>query len=130
MGRQVAKLFDLDSKYNSNSHRESDVIDYNLLKKGESNETRFVLGKVIMDVLNDRIKPGIEQSSHMLPEVVNGLDASGSGIQQGQKKHFQQQKDGGDKMVSGLVQNKPREILKEVEKKTTYAQKKREKFLN
>lgn len=142
MGRQVAELFDLDSKYCRNSHIESDVIDYNLLKKGESNETRFVLGKIIIDVLND---PDIEESSHIFPEtenqmkndqksshifseVVNRSDASGSGNKEEQKKHFKQRENGGNNMVLGSVQNNHREIFEEGKDETSISSKKKRIF--
>lgn len=46
-GNEVAELFNLDSY----KRRERYVINYELLKKGNLDETRFVIGKVIMDTL-------------------------------------------------------------------------------
>lgn len=46
-GHEVAQLFNLER----NKRRERYDIDYKLLKKGDPDETRFVIGKVIMDTL-------------------------------------------------------------------------------
>lgn len=51
MGRRVAKLFDVLGKdiKSYNKKRETYDINYGLLKAGDPDETRFVLGKVILD---------------------------------------------------------------------------------
>lgn len=46
-GHEVAQLFNLER----NKRRERYDINYRLLKKGDPDETRFVIGKVILDTL-------------------------------------------------------------------------------
>ncbi|XP_039134087.1 uncharacterized protein LOC120271471 [Dioscorea cayenensis subsp. rotundata] len=62
MGKNVAKLFDnLEKDIKScDKERQKYNIDYELLKKGNHVETRFVLGKIIMDTMRTKItcEPG------------------------------------------------------------------------
>ncbi|XP_072986294.1 uncharacterized protein [Typha latifolia] len=57
MGKNVSKLFDvLDTDIASyQKKRERYDINYNLLKKGDPDETRFAIGKIIMDAMNDEL---------------------------------------------------------------------------
>lgn len=54
MGKSVAKLFDVLGKdiTSCDKKRETCDINFELLKRGDPRETRFVLGKVIMDTMN------------------------------------------------------------------------------
>ncbi|XP_074583519.1 uncharacterized protein LOC141839626 isoform X2 [Curcuma longa] len=63
MGRDVSKLFDaLESEINSyDNKREGCQINYELLKKGDADETRFVLGKIIMETMNSGSSDGQSQ---------------------------------------------------------------------
>ncbi|KAJ6804514.1 putative poly(A) polymerase I [Iris pallida] len=57
VGKDVAKLFDVMVK-DTKSHdrkRETDDINYELLKKGDADETRFVLGKIIFDTMSSEL---------------------------------------------------------------------------
>ncbi|KAL6011930.1 hypothetical protein ACLOJK_002396 [Asimina triloba] len=58
MGKTVAELFDiLENDIKSyNSERESFDIDYRQLGKADQRETRFVLGKIIMDTMSCGMK--------------------------------------------------------------------------
>lgn len=62
MGKNVAKLFDnLEKDIKScDKERQKYNIDYEPLKKGNHVETRFVLGKIIMDTMRTKItcEPG------------------------------------------------------------------------
>ncbi|KAJ4777871.1 CCA-adding enzyme [Rhynchospora pubera] len=59
----VAKLFnDLDD----NRRRESYDIDYELLKKDDPDEIRFVIGKVFMDTLSARIEDNVVKKQPLL----------------------------------------------------------------
>lgn len=55
MGKSVSKLFDgLETDITSyGKKRETYDINYALLKKGDPDETRFAMGKIIMDTMND-----------------------------------------------------------------------------
>ncbi|KAG1355352.1 poly(A) polymerase I-like [Cocos nucifera] len=54
MGKSVAKLFDVLGKdiTSCDKKREKCDINFELLKRGDLRETRFVLGKVILDTMN------------------------------------------------------------------------------
>lgn len=54
MGKNVAQLFNVLGKdiTSCDKKRETYDINYELLKRGDLSETRFVLGKVIMDTMN------------------------------------------------------------------------------
>ncbi|KAJ0967061.1 hypothetical protein J5N97_023978 [Dioscorea zingiberensis] len=57
MGNNIAKLFDeLEKDIKSyDKQRQKCEIDYELLKKGDQDETRFVLGKIIMDTMRTNL---------------------------------------------------------------------------
>lgn len=63
MGRDVSKLFDvLESEIKSyDNKREGCQINYELLKKGDTDEIRFVLGKIIMETMNSESSDGQSQ---------------------------------------------------------------------
>ncbi|KAG6522413.1 hypothetical protein ZIOFF_019553 [Zingiber officinale] len=67
MGKDVATLFDvLESKIKSyNNKREGCQINYELLKKGNADEIRFVLGKIIMETMNSKSSDGQSQIEHV-----------------------------------------------------------------
>ncbi|XP_042472519.1 poly(A) polymerase I-like [Zingiber officinale] len=67
MGKDVATLFDvLESKIKSyNNKREGCQINYELLKKGNADEIRFVLGKIIMETMNSKSSVGQSQIEHV-----------------------------------------------------------------
>ncbi|KAF8410308.1 hypothetical protein HHK36_002834 [Tetracentron sinense] len=75
VGQNVAELFDvLDADIESySSTRQSFEIDYKLLGKGNHDETRFVLGRVIMDtmrsgVVREQLQEVVEKEECHLPD--------------------------------------------------------------
>jgi hypothetical protein len=67
-GNEVARLF----KLNNNKRRERYDINYNLLKKGDPDESRFVIGKVIMDTLTTETTPNLKIKGLMRNQNSNG----------------------------------------------------------
>ncbi|XP_008789358.2 poly(A) polymerase I-like [Phoenix dactylifera] len=67
MGKSVAELFDVlgNDITSHDKKRETRDINYELLKRGDLGETRFVLGKVIMDTMNCQLT--LLQSQNVAP---------------------------------------------------------------
>ncbi|KAJ3681968.1 hypothetical protein LUZ60_014541 [Juncus effusus] len=74
--KNAQQLFDvLDHETESyNKTRESFEIDYELLKSGHRDETRFVLGKIIMDTINERaINPTLKEEV-IIDDMINSSE--------------------------------------------------------
>lgn len=67
MGSNVSKLFKiLESDIESyDNRRKTCEINYQLLKKGDPDETRFMLGKIIMETMNSESESPHEQSQNL-----------------------------------------------------------------
>lgn len=67
MGSDVSKLFDvLERKIKLyNNKRKGCQINYELLKKGDAYEVRFVLGKIIMETMNSESSDGQSQNEQV-----------------------------------------------------------------
>lgn len=60
MGNSVAEIFNVltaDISSHATTERKTRGVDYDLLKKGNPDEVRFVLGKVIIDCMKSGIAP-------------------------------------------------------------------------
>ncbi|KAG9443125.1 hypothetical protein H6P81_018979 [Aristolochia fimbriata] len=75
LGKTVSKLFDvLETDIRSYaSAREGPHINYKLLAQGDPRETRFVLGKIIMNAMSNRIlgEEGKETTNHNYRRTMN-----------------------------------------------------------
>ncbi|KAG7968905.1 hypothetical protein I3843_07G003600 [Carya illinoinensis] len=62
MGKDVAEIFNvfLNDIESYNSQRKSFEINYHLLGRGFLHETRFVLGKIILETMSEVVKGGME----------------------------------------------------------------------
>lgn len=71
-GRNVAKLFNVleDDLKSYAQDRETFCVNYELLKRGDHDETRFVLGKVIFDMLNSEL--AFQESKNVTMSTPNG----------------------------------------------------------
>ncbi|CAN4109786.1 unnamed protein product [Withania somnifera] len=74
IGRAVELMFDILAKdvTSLNTRKNNYRIDYGSLGKGHVDETRFLLGKVILDTVIPRVTPGvkvIKERKHILLEV-------------------------------------------------------------
>lgn len=76
MGKDVAEVFNvlLNDIESYSSRRKSFEIDYHLLGRGYLNETRFVLGKIILETMSGVVKGGMEvvkvEETHVQPDVI------------------------------------------------------------
>ncbi|XP_018852015.1 uncharacterized protein LOC109014131 isoform X2 [Juglans regia] len=74
MGKDVAEIFNvlLNDIESYNSGRKSFEIDYHLLGRGFLNETRFVLGKIILETMSEVVEGGMEgvkvEETHLQPD--------------------------------------------------------------
>ncbi|XP_060194745.1 uncharacterized protein LOC132623946 [Lycium barbarum] len=71
MGKGVKVIFDalIEDVRSLKARRNSFEIDYTLLGKGQTRETRFVLGKVILDAIAPGVIPGSKVIKHTLVKV-------------------------------------------------------------
>ncbi|KAJ3689716.1 hypothetical protein LUZ61_018880 [Rhynchospora tenuis] len=72
---EVAELF---SNLNDNKRRDNYDIDYKLLKKGDPDEVRFVIGKVIMDTVSARIEDNVVKTQPLLKNKEKGMGSKNS----------------------------------------------------
>ncbi|PHT56383.1 hypothetical protein CQW23_04869 [Capsicum baccatum] len=76
MRKGVAIIFDvlIEDVRSLQTSRNSFEIDYTLLGKGQTRETRFVLGRVILDTIAPGVIPGSEVIKHTLVKIGENVE--------------------------------------------------------
>lgn len=94
MRKVVEVIFDvlIEDVRSLKTRRNSIVIDYTLLGKGQTRETRFVLGQVILDTIAPGVIPGSEVIKHTLVKVDARLSKNATEENMGGNVKFKKRK--------------------------------------